>query len=91
MVQWKPPNINFKPRRFLACKEPKNTNNKGNFKIKFLLNQPKHIDVKNGGKVVKNMNVCRRTVYLAKMKTETIRKNKLTSVFIICQPPVLFT
>ena len=75
MARRRPPNINFDRRRFVARQEPKNTKNKGNFKIKFLLDQPKSIDVKNDGRVVRNMNVRRRALYLAKIKQRRYGKN----------------
>ena len=75
MVRQRSSNINFDPRRFVARKEPKNTKNNGNFKIKFLLDQPKNIDVKNAGRVVRNMNVHRRAVYLAKIKQRRYGKD----------------
>ena len=67
-VARRPTNINFQHGSFSRGKEIRGQKNKGNFKIKFMLNRPKEVKVKHRGRQVREMTVRRCAVYLAKVK-----------------------
>ena len=66
-VPRRPANVNFQQGNFSRGKEIRGRRNKGNFKIKFVLDAPKEVKVKHKGRQVREMTVRRHAVYLAKV------------------------
>ena len=64
----RPANINFDQRRVAAAKENRRRINPKNIKIKVLLPQPKNVEVKNRGQVVRRMTVRRRSIFPAMVR-----------------------
>ena len=64
----RPANVNFQRGNFARGKELRGKRNKGNFKIKFMLDRPKEVKVKHRGRQVREMVVRRRAVHLAKVR-----------------------
>ena len=63
-----PTNVNFQRGNFARGKELRGQRNKGNFKIKPMLDRPKEVKVKHRGTQVGEMAVRRRAVHLAKVR-----------------------
>ena len=73
----RPANINFESRRVAAVKEIANVrrNRINDIKIKVLIPQGKNVEVKKRGNAVRQMRVCRRAVYPARVRNVRYDRN----------------